>query len=327
MQNEPTKIQWNDLNEMDNYFFEQVGLMTDRLESVEVSRYDRTCGHKLLQALESYVGLPASYLRLTAGADGALALLFLFLRKKNITLLIPQNSYAGFEIIAQRLQCDYIKYNPSRLADSLKKRNPEQMALVVCSPNNPTGEVSKSLLQAAQKFQGFKIMDEAYYEFSPKESFVGHVHQDEKLFIVRTFSKAFAAAGARLGYVIGQPSTLQLLNDSLDPYAVSTLSVHYGTQLLDKQEIMQKRVGELKQLTQELIKKLKAVGYSCSSSQTHFFVIRFDHLTEMQTAYNRLSQEGFIFARYEENLSLRIMVDSEDSQKAILRILGDGTKC
>jgi histidinol-phosphate aminotransferase len=99
--------------------------------------------------------------------------------------------------------------------------------LFVCSPNNPTGnaqpvEVVRDLVDALPS--SLVIVDEAYGEFLPEASARPLLASRDNLAVVRTFSKAFAMAGARVGYVLASPSIVGDLERVRLPYHLSTLA-------------------------------------------------------------------------------------------------------
>jgi histidinol-phosphate aminotransferase len=92
----------------------------------------------------------------------------------------------------------------------------------LCSPNNPTGtRVSRERIEfIASHASGLVVLDEAYAEFAP-ETFADLVRRHERLFVVRTFSKAFGLAGLRVGYGVGNSDVVGFVERARGPYKVS----------------------------------------------------------------------------------------------------------
>jgi len=92
----------------------------------------------------------------------------------------------------------------------------------LCSPNNPTGTaLSRERVEfVASHASGLVVLDEAYAEFAP-ETFVDLVRRQERLFVVRTFSKAFGLAGLRVGYGVGNGDVVGFVERARGPYKVS----------------------------------------------------------------------------------------------------------
>ncbi len=97
--------------------------------------------------------------------------------------------------------------------------------VVLTSPNNPTGNATDPSLveRLLEATDALVVVDEAYGEFggrSVAELLSGH----ENLLVLRTFSKAYALAGARMGYVLGSPAVIGELTKVRQPYSVNALS-------------------------------------------------------------------------------------------------------
>jgi len=99
----------------------------------------------------------------------------------------------------------------------------------ITTPNNPTGSVVKiseivELAKATASVGGLLVVDEAYAEFSTEASAVTLVAQYPNVIVIRTMSKAFAFAGARLGYLIADPVVIEALQLVRLPYHLSAIT-------------------------------------------------------------------------------------------------------
>ena len=99
----------------------------------------------------------------------------------------------------------------------------------ITTPNNPTGSVVKiseiaELAKAAATVGGLLVVDEAYAEFSSETSAVTLIAQSPNVIVIRTMSKAFAFAGARLGYLIADPAVIEALQLVRLPYHLSAIT-------------------------------------------------------------------------------------------------------
>ena len=105
----------------------------------------------------------------------------------------------------------------------------EPNVVFVCSPNNPTGNAQPldAIASLAESTTALVIVDEAYIEFGG-ESALKLVADHANVAVVRTFSKAFAMAGARLGYVLASPGVIGDLQRVRLPYHMSALAQAAG---------------------------------------------------------------------------------------------------
>jgi histidinol-phosphate aminotransferase len=99
----------------------------------------------------------------------------------------------------------------------------------VCSPNNPTGNVQPLTVveRLASDLEGLVLVDEAYIEFGGQTA-AGLVARHENVVVIRTFSKAFALAGARIGYCLASPQVVEDLQRVRLPYHLSAMSQVVG---------------------------------------------------------------------------------------------------
>ncbi|MCS7078657.1 MAG: histidinol-phosphate transaminase [Chloracidobacterium sp.] len=102
----------------------------------------------------------------------------------------------------------------------------QAVAMILCSPNNPTGvTVTEAELRAVlDAFDGFVIADEAYHEFCD-QNFVPLLADFPRLVVLRTFSKAMAMAGLRIGYGLAAPEVAVEINKAKLPYNVNFFSL------------------------------------------------------------------------------------------------------
>jgi histidinol-phosphate aminotransferase len=135
------------------------------------------------------------------------------------------------ELVRRRLPADFVLS-----ADEVEQaREAAPNVVFVCSPNNPTGggHPVDEVRRLAEELPGtLLIVDEAYGEFSPEGSALPLVAGHPNVAVVRTFSKAFALAGARIGYVITSPAVVKDLERVRLPYHLSALTQATGVAAL-----------------------------------------------------------------------------------------------
>lgn len=138
--------------------------------------------------------------------------------------LIPR--VTGMEVISARLGPDFM-LSPQDAAAAMARYRPH--ISFVCSPNNPTGNAQ--LVAAVQTLceagDGLVIVDEAYGEFGGVSSSL-LLDRFRNLAVIRTFSKAFALAAARIGYCLADPAVVEELARVRLPYHLSALTQATG---------------------------------------------------------------------------------------------------
>lgn len=145
----------------------------------------------------------------------------------------------------------------------LEASSPASKILFLCSPNNPTGNHFKrqSLLKLIAEFDGIVVVDEAYIDFSEKESCLNWIDKYPNLVVLQTFSKAWGLAGIRLGMAFASEEIIRHLNKVKPPYNVNVLSQNAALSALNKIEDFQKEVAEIIQQRESLKETLMTFDF------------------------------------------------------------------
>jgi histidinol-phosphate aminotransferase len=196
-----------------------------------LNRYPEPQPLLLRQKLADMYAVSTEQLLITRGMDEGIDLLirlFCLPYKDTITILPPTFRYYevcakinAINIIEMPLSADF---SPN-WADLQKIVNTKLIFL--CTPNNPTGNLLTLIdikkLCDSHAGRALIAVDEAYIEFANTESAITLLPQCENLVVMRTLSKAYGLAGARLGTVITHPNIIVLLQKIIPPYPIPTL--------------------------------------------------------------------------------------------------------
>jgi len=139
--------------------------------------------------------------------------------------------------------------------------------IFICSPNNPTGNLIdvNDIETILNMFDGLVVIDEAYQDFAGNSSWVGRLDEFRNLVVIKTFSKAWGMADARLGMLYAHEAVIRYMNTIKMPYNVNQHTIDLAKEALNKTDKKQAFAAELikgrKWLEQEmkqipLIKKL-----------------------------------------------------------------------
>ncbi len=202
-----------------------------------LNRYPEPHPHALMDRLAQHYGVPQGWLLAGRGGDEIIDLLIrCYCRAGADAVLITPPTF-GMYAVAARIQGAAVITVPlpasagyqTDFAALRAALTPAVKLVFLCSPNNPTGNLvpADAVLQLARDLAGraLVVVDEAYVEFSDRDSLAPQVAQYPGLVVVRTLSKAFALAGARCGSMIAQPEIVQLLQRIIQPYAITQLSI------------------------------------------------------------------------------------------------------
>ena len=167
--------------------------------------------------------------------------------------------------------------------------------IFLCSPNNPTGnsfsDENVSLL--LEQFNGLIVLDEAYIDFSEKESWLQKIKQYPNLVITQTLSKAYGMAGIRLGILYASASIIAVLNKIKPPYNVNELTQQKAlTRILDAISL-QYEIHCIKEEREKLLQQLQEIKYveKVYPTEANFILIKVDDATKR---YNQLIAKGIV---------------------------------
>jgi histidinol-phosphate aminotransferase len=231
-----------------------------------LNRYPDPQPAALVERLASLYGVPAEHVLVTRGSDEGIDLLTrVFCRPGQDAILQSPPTFGMYRIAAQaqgaqivslaRSEEDNFQLHEARLLEGLEA-NQRIRLVFLTSPNNPTGDIVErafleQLLNRARD-RAVIVIDEAYIEFCNQPSAADLVARYPNLVVLRTLSKAWAAAGLRCGVVLAQPELLGLLRRVIAPYPlpspVTALALRMlRDDMLDKQRKMLQQLAANKQ--------------------------------------------------------------------------------
>ena len=196
-----------------------------------VNRYPDPLQEELKQAISPMKGVPVDHIFLGNGSDEAIDLPYrIFCRpgKDNVVAIDP--TYGMYEVCADVNDVEYRKVsldeNYDIDPDALLAACDENTKIIfICSPNNPTGNAFQraKIEKVIEQFQGIVIVDEAYSDFSSQRPFRFDIPKYPNLIVLATFSKAWGAAGIRLGMAFASTEIIGLYNKVKYPYNVNVI--------------------------------------------------------------------------------------------------------
>jgi histidinol-phosphate aminotransferase len=166
----------------------------------------------------------------------------------------------------------------------------------LCSPNNPTGTaldpaVVDEVLAVAP---GMVVVDEAYAEFARTgtASALTLLDGHPRLVVTRTMSKAFALAGARLGYLAAAPAVVDALRLVRLPYHLSSLTQAAARAALAHADTLLSTVDALKEQRDRIVATLTGQGFQVVPSDANF--VLFGSFAEQRVTWQRLLDRGVL---------------------------------
>lgn len=163
--------------------------------------------------------------------------------------------------------------DPDRVAGFVADHDPDVVFL--CSPNNPTGRTeSRAVIEArAADTQRLCVVDEAYGQFADRSA-LDLVAEDRPFVVTRTFSKTWAMAGLRLGYLVGPAWLVAELDKVVLPYHLDTAKQLAGRVALTFEDEMRARVTALREERGRLVARLADLDVDVVPSDANFVLFR-----------------------------------------------------
>jgi histidinol-phosphate aminotransferase len=225
---------------------------TDRSQA-GLNRYPEPHPHELAAALASLYRVPAENLLPGRGSDESIDLVVRAFCRAGVDNVILCPPTFGMYAVAARIQGAAVREVPLIKARGyaldadgvLAACDANTKIVFLCSPNNPTGNAMDAAavaqLLAALAKRALVVVDEAYIEFSGDVSLAGALANHPNLVVLRTLSKAFGLAGARVGSLIAAASIIDLLGKVIPPYSIPQLTIEAVLATLAAPQVMIQR--------------------------------------------------------------------------------------
>jgi len=293
-------------------------------------RYPDPYQKELKSAIAELKNVPADKIFLGNGSDEAIDLLIrLFCRPGKDKILIMPPTYGMYEVSAKINDVAVVEIPLTEKFQIQISQVEEQMQanlkiIFICSPNNPSGNdfMADHVKTILDDFDGIVVVDEAYIDYTQRESYNRWLSAYPNLVVMQTFSKAWGIAALRLGMAFASEEIIHYLNKIKPPYNVNLQTQQLGLQVLQKEEIKEKQVTELLKQREILMTKLtnfSTVEYVYPSN-ANFLLVRVKDANQM---YKYL-MDMKVIVRNRSNIKLcgnclRITVGTPAENKILLQ--------
>ena len=247
-------------------------------------------------------------------------------------------TYSMYGLIAQGTGTEYIdaprldrfELTPEHIRAQILEHKPN--IVMLCSPNNPTGTpLSLSCIEAAyeavsEATGGIVVVDEAYAEFggNTEASAVSLLPKRERLLISRTMSKAFAFAGARVGYLAADSAVVDALRLVRLPYHLSAFTQAAAEAALDHSQTMLATVSDIRYQRDRILIALKELGLDPYRSDANF--VLFGGLQDSSKTFEELLAKGVLVRNVGIPGTLRVSAGTEAETNTFLDALSQVLK-
>ena len=204
--------------------------------------------------------------------------------------------------------------------------NENTKIIFLCSPNNPTGNSfsDESVVYLLQNFKGLVVIDEAYIDFSNKESWINELDEYPNLVITQTLSKAYGLAGIRLGICYASTEVISVLNKIKPPYNVNELSQKRALERLADTDKISAEIASIIRQREDLLEVLLHVEFvkKIYPTEANFILVKVD---DANKRYAELIAKGIVIRnRTTQPLCdncLRLTVGTELENRKLMAVL------
>jgi histidinol-phosphate aminotransferase len=312
------------------------------------SRYPDFDPKELLEALARFSGWRADGILAGNGSNELIEALLLVTVSPGTKVVIPQPTFTLYALMTAILGGEAVPsrgalvrkrasgspgtsvlsfaYDVEALLES--QRESRASMVIVCSPNNPTG-TSLPLADVERlcwASDSLVVIDEAYHEFSGQGA-VPLLERHPNLVVLRTFSKAMALAGLRVGYLLASPELVREVNKARLPYNVNFFSQAAALAAIDEyEEVLAPTVRRLVGERERLLARLADVpGVRACASDANFFLLECAS-ADPKAVFASLLRRGVLVRDVTSypmlSRFLRVSVGSEEENDAFLHALG-----
>ncbi|MEM1966449.1 MAG: histidinol-phosphate transaminase [Nitrososphaerota archaeon] len=307
--------------------------LAKRLPEIEVNLYPDTSYTSLREAIAEYTGHEFEGIIPTNGADEAIDIVSrIFLEKGSIAVAsVPTYSYFR---IASELQGSFFRGVPrlegfgDDVEGILSNLDSDAGVVWLCSPNNPTGNVTPAQVveKVCSETEACVVVDEAYYEYSGATA-MPLLSRFDNLVIVRTLSKAFGLAAARIGYILASEETVKLINKARPPNSLGTINIKLAMHALKNRSYMRKSVETIISERERVRGELERLEVGkVYPSQANFLLIRIREDLRAEEVHEMLLREGIVLRNLSQNPltrnCLRATIGLRGHNNRLLRSLG-----
>lgn len=254
----------------------------------------------LYNKIASITDLLPENILITAGSDGAIRSCFESCVQSGDKIILTRPTFAMYEVYSKIYGADvtWLDYEKSSLGpilrstdivDAIKKTKPKMICLP--NPDSPTGTVFsltdlEMIIKTGEDNEALIVIDEAYYPIYPKTA-AQWINKYKNLVVIRSFSKAWGAAGLRVGYALANKELIGLIHKQRPMYEIGNVSAKALEILLDYEDEMKLSVKRMNEGKEYFQNSMRAIGFFTYESYGNFFHIQFGkYANEIHKALN-----------------------------------------
>ncbi len=319
----------------DEYKGKKVDIYLDANENpfdTDLNRYPDPYQKLLKERIAEIQNIPVENIFLGNGSDEAIDLIVRAFCSPGIDkIMIHPPTYGMYQVAAQTNDNEVVKVNLTpdfqlNVDEILSHKDETLKVFYICSPNNPTGNTfaEKDIERILNKLNAIVVIDEAYINFSDKESWTKRLNEFPNLVVMQTLSKAWGLAGIRLGMAFASKRIIEVLTKIKLPYNLNVLTQQTALKCLNNFDQYNQNLEIIKRERKKLIGGLEklAIVQKVYPSDGNYLLCKFKNADE---TYNFLMNKGVIVRNRSNQLHcencLRITVGTPEDNEVLIKYL------
>jgi histidinol-phosphate aminotransferase len=255
------------------------GVATEAAQKVDLREYPLDQLDELYLQLAKYAGVSAKCVAAGSGSDQIIELLLSTLGSRRATVFTPTFSYFINRCELHGINVDQVPLKRNFTLDRKAFVNSARKSdlVYICSPNNPTGNQidRQETIEIIDLLEDkLVLVDEAYVDFADY-SLSDEATKRRNVIVLRTLSKAFGLAGARVGYMVANEKFVRMFRLTIQsPYPISTLSLAIASGVLTRVDYVRQTINAVRNERGRALTRLaKMDGVKVFSSDANFLFI------------------------------------------------------
>jgi len=264
----------------------------------DVREYPSEQYDELRADLGKYLNVPRECVAIGNGSDQIIDLLLSTFANDSATITLkPTFTFYKDRCNLRSIRMKELQLDNNFSFDVKKLLSTSKNARIcyICSPNNPTGNQfnRETMTELIRSFNGLVIVDEAYVEFADF-SLKDLVRKYGNLVVLRTMSKAFGLAGARVGYMVSNKKIAELFVNTIQyPYPLSSLSLQAASIALSRLNYVRRVLRYVRDERKHVLNEINSIdGLHAFKSDANF--VLFASGGRYQRLYKKLVRKGVV---------------------------------
>lgn len=299
----------------------------------QLRRYPDPDASELRRAFASIVGVSPDMVYAGNGSDEILSFVFYTFFDDKLPVVLPMHTYSFYPVYASYYN---ISLHRVALEDDFsisidKLLAAQSCGIIFANPNAPTGRFMplEKLRELLTRYDSDKpvVVDEAYIDFGG-ETAIPLLKEFHNLIIIRTFSKSYSFAGARLGFVIAAPDVINAfitVKNSFNHFPVDSIVQKLGVAACEDYDYYKKNNAEIAETRDWFSEELARLGYDVIPSKANFVFTKKSGLTGAEI-YKGIKEKGILIRHFNHpgiEDYVRITIGTRDEMNQLLAAVKD----